>query len=144
MDTSSFSKKYPLFFLYSIAGSQMEEHYKQEALKAKSFVSWLELNYGDKTRNMKKWIYMPYPYDVTMRDPLYGYVENSYKIDHHRFLEEPERYGIVALVREEISSLPYNELVYKYLRKSDSFAEKLSPFSKEFILFIHRDIWTFK
>ena len=83
----------------------------------------------------------PLPYDQTMKSPFYGYAKNSYSVDHWKFFEEPDRYGIVALVRNEIKSLPYNERVYKYLRKSHSFTEQNLPLDfKNFILFIHKDL----
>ena len=121
-------------------GSQLEGEYKKKTLIVKAFISYLELNYGNQIKNLKKWIYMSNPYDRIMSDPTRGYVKNSYITDHWRFMEEPERYGMVALVRKKISSIPYNELVYKYLKESDSFVEKPSPFPKKFVLFIHRDV----
>ena len=126
------------------SGSQMERNHEQKTLSARSFVSYLELRYGDKARNLEKWVYMPFPYDQTMKHPLYGYVKNSYAVDHWRFMEKPERYGIVALVRTQISSLPYDEQVYQYLKGSDLFVKTSHPFSQEFILFIHRDMLAFR
>lgn len=121
-------------------GSDLDKHQKQKTSLAKSFVTYLEKTYGDKTRSMEKWIYMPYPYDQTMKGPLYGYVKKFYNIDHHRFLEKPERYSVVALIRKEIPNLPYNNLVYQYIKDNDSFVESPSPFSKKIVLFIHKDM----
>lgn len=121
-------------------GSQLVKHYHEETLTARSFVSYLELKYGDGVNSLEKWIYMPFPYDRTMGNPLYGYVSNSYNVDHWQFMEKPERYGIVALARKK-NLFPYNELVYEYLRESGDFLiQKSFPFSEKFILFIHRGL----
>ena len=135
--------KYSSFIVRSGAGVkhsgfQKEESYKQEILKAKLFAGYLEEKWGEPIRKLEKYIYMPFPYDQTMRDPAYGCVKNSYPADHWRFMEEPERYGIVAFVQKDISSLPYNELVYKYLKNSNSFIEHSPPlYLNDFILFLH-------
>ena len=125
-------------------GLQLEKHYHKETLTARSFVSYLESKYGNRVRSLEKWIYMPFPYDRTMGNSLYGYVQNSYNIDHWQFMDKPERYGVVALARKK-HLFPYNELVYEYLRESGDFLiQKSFPFSEKFILFIHRDLLTFE
>ena len=119
----------------------------QETLEAKSFVTFLESNYGHKIKYMDKRIYMPYPYDQTMRHPFFGYVKNSYLTDHWRFFENPAKYGIVALAfkKRSLSHLPYNQSVHKYLLKSESFTEIPLPINlKDFILFVHKDLLSLK
>ena len=127
------------------SGSQREEEERQRVLKAQTFVVYLEDKWGKPVRELEKWVYMPYPYDQIMSGHEYGYVKNSYSVDHWRFLEEPERYGIVAMAKRKISRLPYNELVYEYLQGSSSFVEQpLPPSLNDFVLFLHKDVLDWK
>ena len=136
-------------------GPALVKERRQRISKAKSLASFLEFEYGDPIRYMEKWIYAPYPYDQIMRSSFYGYVKNSYTVDHWRFFEDPERYGAVILVRKDISNRPYNEdcdqhcedsynkKIYKYLTDSDSFTETPFPsfsLQKKFVLFVHREV----
>ena len=131
------------FFKFYTAKSTLTEEYKQQILEAKKLVAFLESNYGNKVLNLNKRIYMPFPYDLTMISPFYGYVKNSYQANHWKFFEEPNSYGIVVLIKNDITNteIPYNNHVYKYLKKSNSFIEQKLPFYlKNFILFINKDV----
>ena len=123
------------------SGDILEKEIQKKTLETKVFAFYLESNYGPQILKLKKKIYIPFPYDGSMSHPLYGYVKNSYNADHWQFFEEPDRYGIVALIRDKIKYIPYNQKVYEYLKQSSSFIEQSpSLLSKDFILFIHKDI----
>ena len=125
------------------SGFHIEKEYKQRTLKVKSFTSYLEEKYGNKLIKLEKHLYMPFPYDQAMTGPEYEYVKSSYNADHWGFMEEPEKFGIVVFIQEEIPHLLSHddELVHKYLKESNSFIEQPLPSHlRDFILFVHQDM----